>query len=1254
MADRTIEIIVDVADKTGGKLSALKNSLLALDSAVQRIHNKFRALALQRFAASIRLIDNVTTPGSRINSFLKSLASRVYQVTMRVNDSALGKIRQIEASLMRLAGRAYNIAVNVKDNISGKLGGLANGALMSLGAVGGAMGLGYGAVNAVQSYADFEKNMSRVQAVGNLEKDSPEMKALTDLAKNLGATTEWTASEAAQAMYYQAMAGWSPDKILAATPAIMNLASAGGTDLATTSDILTDTMTGFGIKAGEKFIDPSGHSVEVAQHYADMMAKLVTSSNTNIPQLGEALKYSANVVGSMYSGKDIQTRMNAVEDAMVMTGLMANAGIKGSQAGTSTRAVFTRFGAENRNASRALEALGVDFTDKDTGDVRRISSIMKDLNSRFKEGVNPQHLLDFAEAMTGEKIHADTRRKLDSFIESTSKNGGKMSGADMLKMSSMLAGQEAMSGFLAAIMGDWDELAVKIENAHGAAQKMAEVQLDNLSGDVVRLGSAWDAFQRGLFEGQAGEGLRSFVQTLTEIVNRANNLFKDGIQIGDIATLIGDVINRLKNKFLELDGVGSILAGGALIAGLMKIVSTAQRAAGSLKNLRGVESAAAGSISAGQRVGTMNISAGVVNVNGRVGGSAGGRSVGNRGVMDNYYRTKETIRGSNPPAPPVISPLSGMKSAGLTGAAVAGVFGLMDMMSVKSANQERLTEAKIQVETAQNKYREQIAGGATPEIIAEYAAAITAAQANVQTIERENNISEFKAGTETAAAIVGTGLGAALGSLAGPFGTMIGGVIGGILGEKVGGLIADETADKTSETAAQDYFGFNKPATAALPIQDNSAILRRHQADIEESARRPHEKVFGIAQAQANRRAADIQERATIEQARRFEVMDAKLSETGQGLHFDTNQATFDYYAAQREQLQNFQPPEMPNLLDLFSSRAAAAELTPEQLVQQSAMERGEFYPAETLEPLEMPELNTESLTANLEGVSEIFSEFGASITENLSAAFEGVGEIFSGIGEQIGAGMESALSVATGALEGIQTAFTSAKDSICAAWSELPGFFSGVFSGLGGAAEAAGSAILSGLTSVCGAVIGAWQAVASAVSSIISSISAAASSVAGMIPSFGGGVKAYAEGGFVDSPTFLVGEAGGEVVIPLSPSKRSRALDLFEKTGEILGGEAVNFSGDEVLSELPNEEFSDNFSVPSVQNDDSDTQPAAQSSSSSISLGGMNINFEIHGDNPQEILQTIQENISELSDRIAAQMSKMIANIHQNQLLEA
>ena len=271
----------------------------------------------------------------------------------------------------------------------------------------------------------------------------------------------------------------------------------------------------------------------------------------------------------------------------------------------------------------------------------------------------------------------------------------------------------------------------------------------------------------------------------------------------------------------------------------------------------------------------------------------------------------------------------------------------------------------------------------------------------------------------------------------------------------------------------------------------------------------------------------------------------------------------------------------------------------------------------------------------------------------------EGAGEIFSGFGELVTAGLDTASAAATGALETILGAFTSAKESIQSAWGELPGFFDGVFSGLGGAAEAAGAAIYSGLTSVIGAVIGAWESAAATVSGIISSIASAASSVAGMIPSIGGGGVGKAEGGFVSSEThFFAGEHGPEVVIPLSTSRRGRALDLFEKTAAILGGEAMNFGADEIQSDMPSE-LSDSFAFPARNIEDlpTDTPIGTTSTtgggSNEISMGGITINFDIAGvENAQEVVEAIKENIAEVADKVAAQLAVKIGDIHHNQNL--
>ena len=386
-----------------------------------------------------------------------------------------------------------------------------------------------------------------------------------------------------------------------------------------------------------------------------------------------------------------------------------------------------------------------------------------------------------------------------------------------------------------------------------------------------------------------------------------------------------------------------------------------------------------------------------------------------------------------------------------------------------------------------------------------------------------------------------------------------------------------------------------------------------------------------------------------------------------------------------------------------------------------------------------------EGLSSALDGAGENLSELGNFISEGLSTALDGASTAFDGLGEMISAGLEGAAASAEGALSTISSTFDSAREGIMSAWNELPSFFGGIFDGLGGVASSAGAAILSGLTSVCGSVISAWESVASTVSSIISTISAAASSVASMIPSIGGGGVGKAEGGFVTAEThFYAGEHGAEVVIPLSSSHRNRALDLYKKTGAILGGEPMNFGGDEIkskperdkLSNLPSVNIPDfnringdetisvqrdkraaqeallkdfpnrsraldlyektgaifgseikseperdvlgnlpGVDIPdynringdetiSVQRDKRAAQeallndnPVAQEQSSDspkeISMGGINVTFNVTGENPQEILEAIREHIAEVTDSIAGKLSEQIAGVHANQPLE-
>lgn len=1397
-------------DATGGKLGGIQSKLLAMDKAAQRMHSKLASLGYKAYTATIRLIDRVTPQGSKINNLLRSLASKAYNISLKINDSALAKIRSVEASLARLAGRAYTVAINVKDNVSSKLRGLTDGALMGMGATMlGTAGIGYGMVNAVQSSMGFEKQMSRVQALRQLDKNSEDMKALTELAKDLGMKTAWTREQVGQAMEFAALAGWETPQILKATPHMLNLASAGGMDLGAASDMMTDAMTAFGLKATDTFKNAAGKVIDMPEYFADMLAKLQASSNTDLYQAKEAMKYGAPTIGTLFANVEgqegIQMRTEAARQMMIMTGLMANAGIKGSMAGTGINTIFNRLAGENRNTHFAERMLGLEHAEN--GNMLMPLDFIKGFQKKIREGMNVDEFTQIAEELAGEKIHADTRRKLNSTIESALKNGGKLGSADIMKMSSMLAGLENMPKLLAMVFQDIDALEAKMNDVEGTAGGMAETMLDNLAGSFTKLDSAWDAFQQDLFTGTAGDGLRGLVDTMTEILTRANSLFKDGIQISDFGQIIADVVDRLKKKFLELDGVGSILAGGALMAGLMKIVSTAQKAIGYFKTLKGLEigqriggnagtsttsvRGTSGTISGATSVGTMNVSAGVVNINSKLGngtGGVGGRRIGDQTIIDRYNQEKARIRGTGTPPPPAPSIGSTMRGAAMGGAAFAAIFGALDVMNAKSMSRENATAIAAELETARNEYNNLRANNADNSALAQSLSKVQELESRQAQIIRENQQGEREALGGATGSVIGAALGSALGSFFPGFGTMIGGMIGGIVGGQLGTMAAQietpATVVATSETStvSQDLIenktaerlGITKPEenyafkeiedlglTGKTPLsyitdkrkgqnffgkngEDIIGAYERYNgkeppssfgnlSDLGYGHGRKAAKVVEDNLSAFETETALIKQENLARQKQRWVQGSGRWQGQTPQQQFNARRAgeeaktsTTSYYQEQhREQETPFE--KLGNFFDdLLFHKAAAAELNESQLAQQAAMERGESPTAEMTTPeLETPDfgesilekltlaqegvgefisglsetisegfnsafegasetLSTfaesimETLNGSLEGVGEIFTGLGESISESLSSAFETASEVVSTFGDMLGEGISSALEVAgemfsgfgelvssalstaqgaaESALAAIGSAFESAKSSITSSWSELPGFFGGLFDGLGGIASAAGSAIYSGLTSVIGSIIGAWQSAASTISGIISSIASMASSAASSTGSIsfggGGGGAGFAEGGFVNSEThFYAGEHGPEVIIPLSSAKRSRALELFDKTAAILGGETAIPASD-YTEDIP--EISGTSSIPTIENDAPiSTTSNSKSSSTSVTMGGLNVTFNITGDKPQEIMQTIKENLDELADRVMGVMSGKVFDCFNNQALE-
>lgn len=337
-------------------------------------------------------------------------------------------------------------------------------------------------VGAIKTAADFQQVMSKVEAITGSSKD--EMAKLAAQARELGSTTKFKVTEAGEAMTYLGMAGWKTEQILGGMPGLLNLAAASGTDLALTADIVSDGMTALGLTAGTKIPNAFGKMVDSTTHFADVMAAASSNANTNVQMMGETFKYAASTAGALgYS----------IDDLGLATGLMANAGVKGSQAGTALRAIFTRMATETDSASQAMHMLGISMTEVGADGKEKMKSftkVIQEMRGAFKQ-VDASKITDMVEALSGSKV-----KKKDELIQMLNKikeNGGKLSELDKIKFSNMLAGQEAIAGLLTMVMGtdeDFNKLYGSIQKADGASAKMSATMQNNALGGIETMNSA--------------------------------------------------------------------------------------------------------------------------------------------------------------------------------------------------------------------------------------------------------------------------------------------------------------------------------------------------------------------------------------------------------------------------------------------------------------------------------------------------------------------------------------------------------------------------------------------------------------------------------------------------------------------------------------------------------------------------------------------------------------------------------------------
>lgn len=420
------------------------------------------------------------------------MASRNINVLMSLQDrfsAPMRNINNLTRDQERQLRRSENALVRYGKNGAKALGNLAKWAGTALAGSMAALG-GY----SIKVGSDFEAAMSKVQAISGASGDA--LNALTAKAKEMGATTQFSASEAAEAMSYMAMAGWKDSDMLSGIKGIMDLAAASGESLAITSDIVTDALTAFGLQAKD------------STKFANVLAAASSNANTNVSLMGDTFKYVAPLAGSLkYS----------VEDVALAVGLMANAGIKGEQAGTALRSTFTRLVDPPKEAAVAMEALGINVKNAD-GSVKPLMQTMQELRKAF--------------------------------------NG--LSDSQKAEYASSLAGKEAMSGFLALVNAsdaDFNKLSKAVNNADGSAANMAKTMQNNLQGQFKQFQSVTEGIGISIYD--------KFKKPLTDAFSGVNGA------LGDLNKSITG--GELSSSFDKLgEALGTVVKGLAdgLIAAL--------------------------------------------------------------------------------------------------------------------------------------------------------------------------------------------------------------------------------------------------------------------------------------------------------------------------------------------------------------------------------------------------------------------------------------------------------------------------------------------------------------------------------------------------------------------------------------------------------------------------------------------------------------------------------------------------------------
>lgn len=436
-------------------MQQLSDNTRFLNAEQKRLERAWQASQgeVKRYSREIARIKQQYDAGKISQSQYQSAMERAQQGMRAAGMSAdeyrthLTRLRQEMAQTKATADQLQNAQAAkaaAGENLAGAKAGFGN-AVATAGMLAAPL---YGVI---ETAAKFEASMSKVQAITRANSD--EIGRLTAEARRLGETTQFSAQQSAEAMSYLGMAGWNTEQIIAGMPGLLALAAAGGTDLARTADIVSDDLTAFGLAADQ------------AGHMADVFAVTATRTNTNVEMIGETMKYAAPVARAFGA---------SMEETAALTGIMANAGVKASQAGTSLRAGFMRLAGPPKKASKAMDELGISLSDLSAQQAETsaaLSSLGIDMDSIAGEGAHKM-----AAVLT------KLRDKMQGLTDE-----------EKLAYMQIIFGTEAATGWLNVLDAGpevFNDLVAQMENCDGEAEKMAEVMLNNAKGSIVQLQSA--------------------------------------------------------------------------------------------------------------------------------------------------------------------------------------------------------------------------------------------------------------------------------------------------------------------------------------------------------------------------------------------------------------------------------------------------------------------------------------------------------------------------------------------------------------------------------------------------------------------------------------------------------------------------------------------------------------------------------------------------------------------------------------------